>query len=237
MAFNPLTNFASQPTSDQTYTGQQAQQLTHPGSVQNPNPTGSWFDQNPLPGAGIGPGANGQIQPGYSGPTDPMNDQFILYQISQLANQPGADPTLRSDPNYWLGKIKDTGGWVNGGEGHDNIGYWTARSKQGAGGGGGAQGGFGSLNFQAPSLDEARNSPGYQFALQQGMRGIESGAASKGTLLTGGTLKALQGFGTGLADQTYGNVFNRALDVNRTNFGHLYDFATLGVNAAGSAAS
>ncbi len=62
--------------------------------------------------------------------------------------------------------------------------------------------------FSAPTLEEARNTPGYQFALQQGLQGIERGAASKGTLLTGGTLKDETAFGTGLADQTYQQLYN-----------------------------
>lgn len=45
--------------------------------------------------------------------------------------------------------------------------------------------------------------PGYRFALDQGQNAISNNAASRGLLLSGGTLKALQQFGTGLADQTY----------------------------------
>ncbi len=62
--------------------------------------------------------------------------------------------------------------------------------------------------FSAPTIDEARNFPGYQFALKEGLQGIERGAAAKGTLLTGGTLKDSMGFATGLADQTYQNLYN-----------------------------
>lgn len=58
-----------------------------------------------------------------------------------------------------------------------------------------------------------RQTPGYQFAFNEGLRGIENSAAARGTLLTGGTLKALTRFGTGLADQTYGNAVNRYLSL------------------------
>ncbi len=66
--------------------------------------------------------------------------------------------------------------------------------------------------FTAPTLEEARNTPGYQFTAQQGAKGILQGAsAAGGGAVSGGTLKALEGFNSGLADNTYGSIFNRAL--------------------------
>lgn len=62
-----------------------------------------------------------------------------------------------------------------------------------------------------PTLQEARQSPGYQFELGQGISAIQRSAAARGGLGSGATLKSLQSFGTGLADTTYGDVFNRAL--------------------------
>lgn len=86
--------------------------------------------------------------------------------------------------------------------------------------GGGGTGGLGD------PLSTLRNTPGYQFAQQQGMDAIQRSAASKGTLLTGGTLKALQGYGTGLADQTYQSSIKNALD-----------FSRLGLDAANQSAT
>lgn len=51
--------------------------------------------------------------------------------------------------------------------------------------------------------------PGYQFALQQGQKAIDNSAASSGGLFSGATLKAQQEFGTGLANQEYGNYLSR----------------------------
>lgn len=65
--------------------------------------------------------------------------------------------------------------------------------------------------FAAPTLDEARATPGYQFTAQQGSKGILQGAAAAGGAISGGTLKALDTFNTGLADSTYNDVFNRSL--------------------------
>jgi hypothetical protein len=66
-------------------------------------------------------------------------------------------------------------------------------------------------DFKAPTAEEARNTPGYQFTADQGSLGIERGAAAAGGAFTGGTLKALAGFNSGLADSTYNDTFNRSL--------------------------
>ncbi len=71
-----------------------------------------------------------------------------------------------------------------------------------------------------------RNTPGYQFQLAEGLRSIDNSAASRGGLLRGSTLARLQEYGQGLADQTYGNYFNR-----------LASLAGMGQTATGTAAS
>ncbi len=65
--------------------------------------------------------------------------------------------------------------------------------------------------FQAPTAEQASQTPGYQFALGQGLQGIERSAAARGNLLTGGLLQAEQQYGQGLASQTYQQTFNNAL--------------------------
>ena len=51
------------------------------------------------------------------------SDTGILAQIAQWAAMPGADPSLKNDPNYWLGAIKSRGG-LNAG----NLQYWQDAS-------------------------------------------------------------------------------------------------------------
>lgn len=51
--------------------------------------------------------------------------------------------------------------------------------------------------------------PGYQFQLEEGQKAIERSRAAKGVLGSGGTLKALQRYGQGLASQEYGGYLNR----------------------------
>jgi hypothetical protein len=52
-------------------------------------------------------------------------------------------------------------------------------------------------------------SPGYQFALEQGQKSINASAAAGGGALSGGVLKELTKYGQGMADQEYGNWQNR----------------------------
>lgn len=54
-----------------------------------------------------------------------------------------------------------------------------------------------------------RTDPGYGFAFDEGMRATEGSAAARGGLLSGGTLKALQRRGQGMADQQYGSYLDR----------------------------
>lgn len=60
---------------------------------------------------------------------------------------------------------------------------------------------FGAEDFKAD--------PGYQFRLSEGVKAIDKGAAARGDFFSGGTGKALVGFGQDLASQEYGNAYNR----------------------------
>jgi hypothetical protein len=65
--------------------------------------------------------------------------------------------------------------------------------------------------FAAPTAAEAAATPGYQFIRGEGNRGVLAAASAGGRSLSGGTLKALDRYNTGLADSTYGDTFSRAL--------------------------
>jgi hypothetical protein len=86
-------------------------------------------------------------------------------------------------------------------------------------------GAFGSLmgaypggQFTAPTAAQAQQTPGYQFALNQGENAVQAGASANGSLLTGGTLNAEQQYGQGLANTNYNNVYNQALQSYNTNY-------------------
>ncbi len=61
----------------------------------------------------------------------------------------------------------------------------------------------------AGMMDQLRQYPGYQFAMDEGQRSLDRSAASRGTLLSGGQLRASQEFGQGLASQQFGNYYNQ----------------------------
>lgn len=62
------------------------------------------------------------------------------------------------------------------------------------------------------------NTPGYQFTLQQGLKGTNNALAAQGLGLSGAQAKGLSQYTTGLANQTYGDQYNRALSTFNTNY-------------------
>ena len=93
--------------------------------------------------------------------------------------------------------------------------------------------------FAAPTAQEAEATPGYQFAQQQGMRAVTAAGSQAGNSLGGATLKAAEQFGTGLANSTYNDVFNRSLasyNANLSGNQQAYN-QLLGVSNQGEAAA
>ena len=87
--------------------------------------------------------------------------------------------------------------------------------------------------FQAPTLEQAEATPGYQFNLQQGTRAINQNAAANGTLMSGNTGTALEQFGQGLAQNTYQQAYNNALNTYQTNASTALQGSQLGLNSTG----
>jgi hypothetical protein len=78
----------------------------------------------------------------------------------------------------------------------------------------------GQYAFNPPSGQDVLNQdPGYAFRVQQGQRALESGAAARGGLLSGGTQQALVNYGQGAASQEYQNAYNRLLAQNQLAYG------------------
>lgn len=78
-------------------------------------------------------------------------------------------------------------------------------------------------------------SPGYKFALDQGQTAIDGSAAARGNVFSGATLKAQQEFGTGLAQQEYGNFLNRLTGQASQGQAAAGNIATAGSNYASGA--
>lgn len=72
--------------------------------------------------------------------------------------------------------------------------------------------------FTAPTEAQAQATPGYQFTLDQGLKSVQNSAAARGLGTSGAALKGASTYATGLADSTYNDVFNRALQTFNTNY-------------------
>jgi hypothetical protein len=93
--------------------------------------------------------------------------------------------------------------------------------------------------FTAPTLAQAEQMPGYQFAQQQGDLGILEGAAATGGNISGGTMQALSQYNQNLATTNYNTMYNQALAGYQANlagnqqaYGQLYQPSTMGASAA-----
>jgi len=62
------------------------------------------------------------------------------------------------------------------------------------------------------------NTPGYQFALTQGLKSSNNALAAQGLGLSGAQAKGLASYATGLADQTYNQQYNNQLSAFNTNY-------------------
>lgn len=119
---------------------------------------------------------------------------------------------------------------------------------------GNAMGDFGSLaqrwgkEFHAPTQEELMNDPAYKFQLSEGIHALDSSAAARGTLLSGGQEKDIMTFATGLANQSaqqrytnalgeYMNSYNIFRNDNNDIFGRYDRIADRGANAANNATS
>lgn len=79
---------------------------------------------------------------------------------------------------------------------------------------------FSYRDFAAPTSQDVLGDQGFQFRMDQGRKALESSAAGRGVLRSGGTLKDILNYGQNFASQEYGNVYDRALkeyDTNRRN--------------------
>lgn len=98
--------------------------------------------------------------------------------------------------------------------------------------------------FTAPSAQQAEASPGYQFTLNQGLKATQNSAAARGLGTSGAALKGASSYATGLADSTYNDVYNRALNAynsnvsaNNSNYTTQFNGALQGYNANYNTAS
>ncbi len=65
--------------------------------------------------------------------------------------------------------------------------------------------------FALPSAEELQSTPGYMARYQMGLEGRQRAAAGRGTILNGGTQKALDRYSQDYASGEYGNLVNQKL--------------------------
>lgn len=135
-------------------------------------------------------------------------------QVPELLEHP-----LRLDKfRFNDGRVID---FIGAAGGPDARHVWNVEGPGHAGGGGAT----GALGNMAGGGWQAGMDPSYQFIKDEAQKALQSGAAARGTLLTGGFQKDMAKYMAGLASTEFGNIFGRNLSL-----------AQLGLNAAGQAA-
>jgi hypothetical protein len=131
---------------------------------------------------------------------------------SGYAGTPGVQQNTYNGPGgTWT--QGNNGGWTSGtGQVVNNLsGYLGMKNQQ-------AQGSdFGGYQSQLQGLlsdpSKIQQTPGYQFAVDQGNQAINRSAAAKGMLNSGGVLAELAKYGQGMASQQYDTQTNRLADL------------------------
>ncbi len=95
-------------------------------------------------------------------------------------------------------------------------------------------------NQYAPTMAQLAGTPGYQFALQQGLESTQNAAAARGLGVSGASLKAAGNYATGLAQQTYAQdagIYQQGQQIAANNLLNGMSQGTSAANASGSLAS
>ena len=130
-------------------------------------------------------------------------------------NPPAEAPVVPvEEPSSWFDEIygqEDEGGGGGGGAPAAPIDTASLFQVRGAPG-------FKAPRFAAPTAESLQADPGFQFRLGAGREALEKGAAARGVLRTGGTLKDLLEYGQKFGSQEYEGAYNRALGAYDRDF-------------------
>lgn len=94
---------------------------------------------------------------------------------------------------------------------------------------GGADNGWLMQRF---GMDQFEADPGYQFRMDEGMRGLEGSAAARGGLLSGAAMKAIQKYGQDVASEEYGKAYGRYSADQTNSFNRLKSMVDTGTGAS-----
>lgn len=143
----------------------------------------------------------------------------LLSDLGLEDNTQAAQPTGQQYPGY-------AGGYFD----QDSMQWVPAQAQQPAATAPARREGYGQLlrNF---TMADYEQDPGYQFRLAEGERAINRNALAQGRYRSGGTLRELQRYNSGLASQEYGAAYDR-FNNNQTNrFNRLASIAGVGQQA------
>lgn len=95
----------------------------------------------------------------------------------------------------------------------------------------------GAFNPNAPLVKpftqaDFQSSPGYGFQMSQGIDAIQNSASAAGGIKGGNTLKSLDTFGQGIANQDWWNAYNAYTQRQQQQYGMINNFVGSGQNAA-----
>jgi hypothetical protein len=231
-----------------------------PPTAPAPTPAPSnWFTTNAPPA----PAATGSYGGSFVNPNNPLAQAGTTLQqptggnlsdpnyasrlVQYYATQPGANPSLRNDPNYWINKI------TSGALGSDPN-YIVSKFMQPEGAPAGnpntaplpvsQYGGLGQTPspyvaptwqggpapaaptlpnaptltpYTAPTQAQLEASPGYQSRLSAAQLGFDRSAAAQGSGLSGGSQQALAQYSQNFASNEYNNLVGQGLSINANN--------------------
>ena len=88
-----------------------------------------------------------------------------------------------------------------------------------------------------PTMEQLAQTPGYQFALEQGLQATQNGYAAAGLGQSGAALKGAAQYAQGLASQTYQQQFQNYLGQNQQIYNMLGGLVNTGQGAAAGTAN
>jgi len=151
---------------------------------------------------------------GAQGAIDAIDKGAPLSQVQMILNAASATTTHPKNV-AWLGQIQQMA---------SQMPAQSVPGALGATGAGGAAQPFSPTQF-------LEQTPGYQFALQQGLKSTQAGYSSRG--LGGAALKGAAEYSTGLAEQTYGAQVQRYMDLMKSGASSAGALGQIGVGQVG----
>jgi len=156
-------------------------------------------------------------------------DQAVAEHQSQWGKPYQADSSVDAINN----RVTQLYSQFGGGKAVGTAGYETGTPANVGGAALSPLGGGSSGNSQQDAFAMFRNTPGYQFGLDEGAKTVQASAAARGGLNSGATLKALTKFGNDYADQQgYSPYMNRLASLANMSQVSTNTTGQLGANVA-----